>query len=82
MSRYQDSFFFKNRKVAKPLDFSFLEDVEFKTRRVAADEENRPDIIALKEYGDASLYYIILAANRKDSFRQIVTGMTIKIPLL
>lgn len=47
---------------------------------VSQDERGAADLIALKEYGDDQLWWMILTYNGIGSHRQIVEGLTLKIP--
>lgn len=43
-------------------------------------EDQRPDLTALNYYGDARLYWVILAANDLKSKNEYVNGMIVRIP--
>ena len=43
-------------------------------------EENRPDLVALKYYGDARLYWVVLAANDLKSAKDFIDGLVIRVP--
>ena len=43
-------------------------------------ESKRPDLTALEFYGDARLYWVILAANDLKSPNEYVDGMVIRVP--
>ena len=43
-------------------------------------ERYRPDLLALNYYGDARLYWIILAANGLSSSKDLVEGLIVRIP--
>lgn len=43
-------------------------------------ENKRPDLTALEYYGDARLYWVILAANDLKASGDYIDGMTIRIP--
>lgn len=43
-------------------------------------EKAKPELIALKYYGDARLYWIILAANNIKDKHDLIDGMLITIP--
>lgn len=47
---------------------------------VTLDENERPDLIALKFYGDARLYWVILGANGFREKSQVKKGLVIRIP--
>lgn len=47
---------------------------------VTRDERERPDLIALKFYGDARLYWAILGANGFREKSQIKEGQLLRIP--
>lgn len=47
---------------------------------VTLDEDQRPDLIALKFYGDARLYWVILGANGFREKSQIRKGTLVRIP--
>ena len=48
--------------------------------RVTLEEDSRADLIALKFYGDARLYWIILAANGLRDPGEVKREMLIRIP--
>jgi hypothetical protein len=48
--------------------------------RVTLDEDKRPDLIALKFYGDARLYWIILGANNLREKEEVRKDMLIRLP--
>jgi hypothetical protein len=43
-------------------------------------EDQRPDLTALNYYGDARLYWVILAANDLKAKNEYVNGMIVRIP--
>lgn len=43
-------------------------------------EDKRPDLTALEYYGDARLYWVILAANDLKTSSDYVDGLTVRIP--
>lgn len=47
---------------------------------VTLDENERPDLIALKFYGDARLYWVVLGANGFREKSQVKKGLVIRIP--
>ena len=47
---------------------------------VTVQDEFRPDILALDYYGDANLYWVILARNDLDTWADVKEGMSIVIP--
>lgn len=48
--------------------------------KVTLDEKERPDLIALKYYSDARLYWVILGANGFREKSQVKEGLLIRIP--
>jgi hypothetical protein len=52
-----------------------------KWRQVKSDEQFAPDLISYREYGDETLYWIILMANNIfDPFTELSAGKLIRIP--
>jgi nucleoid-associated protein YgaU len=50
------------------------------SHRVTVDEDMRPDLVALRFYGDARLYWVILAANDLRDPGDLKRNMLIRIP--
>lgn len=48
--------------------------------KVTLDEDERPDLIALKYYGDARLYWVLLGANGFREKSEVRKDMLIRIP--
>lgn len=80
MSRYSETAVFKNKTYFFPIRFSFYE--KFRNHIITPEEDRRPDIIAINEYGDPNLYYILMIANGKYSFNDFKTSDIIKVPTL
>lgn len=80
MGRYTDKAVFKSKEYFFPFKFKKFQ----KTRKhiISIEEDKRPDIIAINEYGDPNLYYILMIANGKYSFNDFKVSETIEIPLL
>lgn len=49
---------------------------------VTLDERERPDLVALKFYGDARLYWVILGANGLREKSQLKEGLLIRVPAM
>lgn len=49
---------------------------------VSQSERGSPDLIALRRYGTEKLWWIILAYNGIASYKDIIEGITLKIPSL
>lgn len=67
------------------LDFSdFMENLENNRHRVAIIPEGmngRPDLLALQVYGDESLWWAIMLANRIDDAKtELITGRKVFVP--
>ena len=54
----------------------------YKTHDVTQDERGSPDLISLREYGSEDFWWHILAYNGICSYRDVVEGITLKIPNL
>jgi hypothetical protein len=52
----------------------------FTNHAVSQEERGAPDLISYNEYGTEELWWFILTYNGIGSFRNIVEGMTLKIP--
>ena len=63
----------KSDIVAKPTEQDII-------HTVLPYEANRPDLTALNYYGDARLYWVILAANSLNNRNDYVDGLVIRIP--
>lgn len=50
--------------------------------QVSLDERERPDLVALKYYGDARLYWVILGANGFREKSQLKEGLLIRVPAM
>lgn len=68
-----------NMPVCEMLKFQELNTDKY--RIVTKGEQFNPDLIAFNEYGDESLYWVILMANNiLDPFSELYAGKTIRIP--
>lgn len=54
----------------------------YKNHEVRQDERGAPDLISFREYGSEDYWWHILAYNGICRFRDLVEGLTIKIPAL
>ena len=53
----------------------------YKPHTVTQDQRGAPDLIAMKFYGTEKLWWIIMAYNGIASYKDIVEGLELKIPL-
>lgn len=61
-------------------DFYIPESDEDTVHKINAGEEFRPDVVAQNQYGDATLYWIILAANHMKSVFEFKADKVIRLP--
>lgn len=54
----------------------------FTTHEVRQDERGSPDLISFRKYGTEDYWWHIMSYNGICSFRDIVQGLTLKIPQL
>jgi hypothetical protein len=54
----------------------------YKNHEVVQDERGSPDLISLREYGTEDFWWHIMTYNGICRFRDIVEGLTLKIPEL
>jgi hypothetical protein len=47
---------------------------------VTQDERGSPDLIAIREYGIDSVWWMLMAYNGIGSYKQIVEGLSLKVP--
>lgn len=72
-----------DRLQVRPLNLSDLKSKENSQdilHTVQPFEANRPDLVALKYYGDARLYWVVLAANDLKSAKDFIDGLVIRVP--
>jgi hypothetical protein len=53
---------------------------KFSLHDVTQDERGSPDLISIREYGEDSMWWMLLAYNGIGSYKQIVEGLSLKIP--
>jgi hypothetical protein len=84
MSRYDtnERIIFKGKITIFPETIDPKKEQKFILYTVKPEENGRPDIISINNYGNPHNYYLIMRINGFDNWNQIKTGMTIKIPVL
>lgn len=61
-------------------DFYIPESDEDTVHKIKAGEEFRPDVVAFNQYGDASLYWVVLSANRMKDIFEFKADKVIRLP--
>lgn len=54
----------------------------YKNHEVTQDERGSPDLISMREYGTEDFWWHILTFNGICRFRDVVEGMTLRIPAM
>lgn len=58
-----------------------LKITNYKVHDITQDERGSPDLISLREYGTEDYWWVIMAYNGVGSYKTIIEGLSLKIPL-